>query len=266
MRPVIDTNSHLLPGLDHGCPDMETSVLMARAAFESGVDTIVCTPHLPDWDEALIAHAAVVIEEARAALAAAAVGVRLLLGFEVDLSIAATESPDRLRTLAVQGPGGDAGHAILLETPYGGWPVYIEDVLFRLSSAGFTPVLAHPERNDRIQDSSDRLRTCLNAGAVAQATAGSLSGMFGRPAVKTFHRLLGEGLISMVASDAHANMREGWTMTPMLQNIAGRLRADDVTALSETNPRLLLEGEPLLNVNAGAKASSRGSLRRPRFG
>ena len=262
---MIDTHSHLLPGLDHGCPDLETSVLMARAAAESGVSAIVCTPHLQEWDEPLVARAAVVIEEVRAALARAGVEVRLLLGFEVDLSIAATVDTDRLRGLAIERLGDDSRCAIVLEMPYMGWPVYLVDTLFRLSAAGLVPILAHPERNDRIQASSELLRACVNAGAVAQATAGSLGGEFGRPAVKAFDRLLGEGLISMLASDAHAHRREGWTMGPMLERVAGQLTSEDVTTLTETNPRLLLEGKPPLPLSAKAPASRRGLGRRSRF-
>jgi protein-tyrosine phosphatase len=263
---VIDTHSHLLPGLDHGCPDLETSVLMAAAAADSGVDTIICTPHMPDWDEPLVARAAEVIEQVRAALAVGGVKVRLLLGFEVDLSIAATVNPDRLRGLAIEGFGEDQPPrpAILLETPYTGWPLYMEDTIFRLSAAGFVPVLAHPERNERVQASPDLLRECLKSGAVAQATAGSLGGDFGRPAAKAFYRLLDAGLISLLASDAHAHRRDGWTVAPMLQSLAGRLSAEKVSILTETNPRRLLEGKPMLPVGGEAPPSRRG--RRSRFG
>jgi protein-tyrosine phosphatase len=243
---------------------METSVLMACAAAEAGVSTIICTPHLPDWDESLVARAAVVIEEVRDALAVAGVEVRLLLGFEVDLSIAATASPERLRRLGVEGAEEDSALPIVLETPYYGWPVYLEDTIFRLSTAGFVSVLAHPERNDRIQASPDLLRGCLKAGAVAQATAGSLGG-FGRPAVKTLHKLIQEGLISLLASDAHSDRRDGWTVTPMLQSLGDRLTGEDASMLTETNPRLLLEGKQLLPLSAKGPASRRGLTRRSRF-
>ena len=264
-RTLIDTHSHLLPGLDHGCPDLETSVLMARAAAESGVSTIVCTPHLTEWNEPLVAKAAVVTEDVRSALARAGVEVRLLLGFEVDLSIAATVSIDRLRGLAIESLGDDPRCAIVLEMPYMGWPVYLVDTVFRLATAGLVPILAHPERNDRVQASSELLRVCLGAGAMAQATAGSLGGEFGRPAVRAFDRLLGEGLISMLASDAHAHRREGWTMAPMLQGLAGQLTAEDITTLTETNPRLVLEGKPPIPLSAKAPASHRGRGRRSRL-
>lgn len=236
---MIDTHSHLLPGIDHGCPDLATALLMARAAAASGVETVVCTPHLPEWDEITVRRAGEVIEELRQTVAAAGLGLALKLGFEVDLSIAATIEAERLRALVIEGSGG----AIILEMPYTGWPLYIEETLFRLSTTGFIPVLAHPERNERIQKSSDPLAGCLRAGAVVQGTAGSLGGEFGRAAVKTFFRLVSEGSISLLASDAHAHRVDGWTMDPMLAALQGEMDRDELFALTDTNPARLLAGD-----------------------
>jgi len=235
---MIDTHSHLLPGVDHGCPDMETCLEMARAAAESGVTTVFCTPHLLEWDEGLIEHCRRVIVETRAALVAAEVELELRLGFEVDMGVAVMVEVDQLRELVFEGTEG----AVLLETPYQGWPVYMEETIYRLALAGLVPVLAHPERNDRVQKDPQLLVGCLRAGAVAQATAGSLSGMFGRTSERTFQRLISEGLISLVASDAHAQQPGNWTLAPALEVFEGWLTADEVGALTEANPRELLAG------------------------
>ena len=42
---MIDLHTHILPGLDDGSPDLDTSVLMAAVAVESGVTHLVATPH-----------------------------------------------------------------------------------------------------------------------------------------------------------------------------------------------------------------------------
>ena len=42
---MIDLHTHILPGLDDGSPDLDTSVLMAAVAAESGVTHLVATPH-----------------------------------------------------------------------------------------------------------------------------------------------------------------------------------------------------------------------------
>jgi protein-tyrosine phosphatase len=241
---LIDTHSHLLPWVDHGCPDLETCLLMAREAAASGISTVVCTPHLPELNEADIRRTREVIDEVRAAVAAADIELALLLGFEVDLVVAATTDPNKLDAVTIEGSGG----AIVLEMPFSGWPLYLEETIFRLSTAGLRPVLAHPERNDRIQKSSDLLAGCLKAGAVAQATAASLGGEFGRSTEKTLFKLLSEGLIGLVASDAHAYRTDRWTLASVLETLSGIVSEDDLTKLVERNPRRLLAGEGLLRV------------------
>jgi len=47
---------------------------------------------------------------------------------------------------------------LLVETPYGGWPLDLPEKLFRLLADGITPVLAHPERNAGVRAAS-RWRT-----------------------------------------------------------------------------------------------------------
>jgi protein-tyrosine phosphatase len=241
-RALIDTHSHLLPWVDHGCPDLETSVAMARAAAASRVHTVVCTPHLPDMDETAIKRAREVVDEVRAAITAAGIDLRLLLGFEVDVVVAATSETAVLESLAIE----DSGGAIILETPFHGWPLFMEETIFRLSAAGMRPVLAHPERNDRVQKTPGLLGGCLEAGAVLQATAASASGEFGRDTEKAFFRLLGEGQASLLATDAHAYRTDGWTLTTILERVSGLLPADEVVRLVDENPSRLLSGKGLL--------------------
>jgi protein-tyrosine phosphatase len=250
---LIDTHSHLLPGVDHGCPDLETAARMAGEAAHSGVTTVVCTPHLQDWNPALVDQAREAIEAVRAAIQAGGIELELLLGFEVDLSVAFGATDAELQDLTIEGSQG----AIVLEMPYTGWPVFMESLMFRLATSGFRPVLAHPERNDRIQKSSELLEGCLRAGAVAQATGPSLSGEFGRRPVQTFKRLLFEGNVKLLASDAHAYREDGWTLAPMLAALQTQVDEEGLRTLTQTNPARLLAGEGLKRVVAGGPGSGR---------
>lgn len=257
---MIDTHSHLLPGLDHGCPDIEASARMARTAAAAGVDTIVCTPHLKDLDLRFVNRAREVIEELRFSFAAAGIEVALILGFEVELNVAALASRDELRLLAIEGGGG----AILIETPYWGWPSYAHETIFRLTGAGFLPILAHPERNDRIQRDPTLLTTCLGAGAVAQATTPSVDGFFGRASKQSFYRHLLRGEIGLLASDAHASRPSSWTIEPMLAALQGRVSQEDLKKLTDVNPRAVLSGRrPAVVAPARPGSAWRGKLRRP---
>jgi len=225
---------------------------MAREAAASGIQTVVCTPHLPDWDETRIGRIREVMEEVRAAVATAEIDLRLLLGFEVDLGVVATVDDDALRTLVFEGSDG----AILLEMPYSGWPVFLEETIFRLSTNGFRPVLAHPERNDRVQRSSEPLMRCLRAGAVAQSTGASLTGEFGRETVQTFRRLLTEGWVSLLGSDAHAYRRDGWTFAPVLSALDGLVDEEGLATLVDVNPCRLLETGTLVPVSVTGNGGS----------
>jgi protein-tyrosine phosphatase len=246
---LIDTHSHLLPGVDHGCPDLETSLRMANAAAESGIDTVICTPHLTELVPGHLEHARQVADQVRVGLEKARIDLRVLLGFEVDLGVAAGCSLEELRPLTVASSKG----AIVLEMPYEGWPRFLEETIFRLTTWGLTPVLAHPERNDRIQQTPELLAGCLRAGAVAQATAASLSGEFGRGPERAFRKLLSQGSVALLASDAHAYRTDDWTLTPCLESLRGAVTKETLDLLVEENPKRLLAGQQLLKPRAGGR-------------
>jgi protein-tyrosine phosphatase len=249
---LIDTHSHLLPWVDHGCPDLETSLSMAREAAASGIDTVVCTPHLSEMVPEDVKHAREVATRVRAEIEQAGIRLKLLLGFEVDLVVAATCSIEELKTLTVEGSRG----AIVLEMPYEGWPRFLEETLFRLATGGLCPILAHPERNDRIQRSPELLEGCLKAGAVAQGTAASLTGEFGRGPERAFRKLLAQGSIGLLASDAHAYRTDGWTLVPVLESLRGTVRDEDLAILVEKNPQRLLAGQALLKMRPEVSGAS----------
>lgn len=80
----------------------------------------------------------------------------------------------------------------------------IFDYIARVMAAGLRPVVAHPERRafrfpgDR--DFADALKT---KGAFLQVDSGALLGYDGPAVAGEAHRLLDEGLVDLVASDAH---------------------------------------------------------------
>ena len=259
---MIDTHSHLLPGVDHGCPDLETTLQMARAASSSGIDTVVCTPHMWELTPEAAGKAREVTEQVRAAMETASIDLKLLLGFEVDLAVAAACNLEELRTLTIEGSPG----AIVLEMPYEGWPRFLEDLLFRLTTWGLQPVLAHPERNDRVQRAPELLEGCIKAGAVIQATAASLTGEFGREPERAFFKMLSQGLIGLLASDAHAYRTDGWTLETVLDSLAGAVREEELAVLVQKNPQRLLKGDSLLKMRPDERTSSRSRWGRRQAG
>src|SRR2546421_7534254 len=199
-RAMIDLHAHILPGLDDGPPTLEGSLDLARAAVEDGIELIAATPHVrhdypttPDEMERAVA-------DLRAALADAGIPLELRTGGELALENLELP-PDELRRF---GLGGSLRY-LLVETPYVGWPFDIGERLFRLHAAGFTPVLAHPERNDEVQaDPEGRLHPLVETGVLVQLTAASLDGRLSRRSRETGRRLPELELAPLLASRAPA--------------------------------------------------------------
>jgi protein-tyrosine phosphatase len=264
---MIDTHSHLLPGLDHGCPDMETGLGMARQAWEIGTKTVVCTPHFYDWEPSLVEQARDVIEQMRQALEQEGIGLRLLLGFEVDASVIMEADAGMLADLVIEGsvlPGHSQG-TILIETPYFGWPPFLEEAMYRLSADGYIPVMAHPERNERVQRSPELLQGCLRAGVVVQGTAGSLAGQFRRSSMPTLLQLLERGDVALLASDGHAQIDYTWSLSPFLEELGRRVSPECLDNLVNANPQRVISGErplPVVCSRSGGRSGRRSWWRR----
>jgi protein-tyrosine phosphatase len=193
---LIDLHSHVLPGLDDGAADLDEALAICQAAAAAGIEVLAATPHVRD-DYPTTAEQ---MEEALAALREAAGDiVRLVPGGELDLA-----ELDRPREeLARFALAGNRAY-LLVETPYVGWPLDLADKLFRLRSAGITPVLAHPERNREVQERPELLESIVAGGTLVQLTAGSVDGRLGRGARAGAAALLDRGLAHLLASDAHA--------------------------------------------------------------
>jgi protein-tyrosine phosphatase len=246
---LIDLHSHVLPGLDDGADDLDEAVAICRAAAADGITVLAATPHVRD-DYPTTAEQ---MEQALATLRAAAGEiVRLVPGAELDL-----EQVDRpveeLRRFALAGNP----RYLLVETPYLGWPLDLGERLFGLRAAGFTPVLAHPERNGDVQLQPELLEPIVATGTLVQLTAAAVDGRLGGRSQATARTLIDRELAHLIASDAHA---------PTIRAIGMRAAADAVgdDALAEW----LTVGVPGSIVDGTAlpprpeRAKRRGWLRR----
>ena len=92
---------------------------------------------------------------------------------------------------------------LLLEFPTMDVPAYSESLFFELRTLGKVPVIVHPERNAMFRENPNRLIPFLEMGCLAQLTAPSVVGIFGKQIQKTAYEMVTHNLVQMVASDAH---------------------------------------------------------------
>jgi protein-tyrosine phosphatase len=194
------------------------------------------------------------VDSLRQELRAADVSLELLPGGEIALDRLPDIGDDELRRF---GLGGNPKW-LLLEAPYFGWPLGIEDTVFQLQLRGFRVVFAHPERNGEVQASPERLAPLVERGMLVQLTAASLDRRLGPGPRKTARRLLELDLAHLLASDAHA---------PGLRQIGMSAAAGAVG--DEELARWLTEDVPAAIVADGAipprPARQAHGFRRPSF-
>ena len=92
---------------------------------------------------------------------------------------------------------------MLVEPPHHVAPPSLEELFFNLTAANYVPILTHPERLTWINSASQSMERLHKAGVWFQVTAGSLAGDFGRNARYWAERILDEGKVHLLATDAH---------------------------------------------------------------
>ncbi len=196
---MIDLHCHLLPGIDDGAADEAASLAMARIAAADGIRTIACTPHIyPGLFENDSAGIAARVADLQRRLADEGIDIRLLAGADAHLT------PElRARLEAGTAPTLGGSRYFLLEPSHTvATPRFAESV-FDFVTAGYVPVITHPERLTWIRQHYATFVSLVRGGAWLQVTAGSLCGRFGKEAQAMGERLLREGVVHILATDAH---------------------------------------------------------------
>jgi protein-tyrosine phosphatase len=242
---VIDLHVHILPGIDDGPRTMEDALEMARLAVADGITTMVATPHLfrrksvefsdlnpPDK----IREAVALFNEK---LAEEEIGLTVLPGCEVPLFVDIIKFFDDRKIITIN----DNERYICLEMPDTVIPPATDNIIFELNSRGITPIITHPERNMVFYEMPDKLRRFVSLGCLAQITARSLIRGFGWGVARFTKRLVREGLVHLMATDAHNITKRPPIMGDALKKLTkmvGERRALDMV---ETLPEKIIRGE-----------------------
>lgn len=211
---IVDLHCHMLPGIDDGSPNMETSLELAEKAVLDGVTHILLTPH--HLDNKYVNHREDVIkktEEFQQVLDERGIALQVFPGQEVHIN---GDLPERYPDLL--GTDIDTRY-MLLELPHSNVPVYAEKIIFELQKLGVTPIIVHPERNKEIQSNLNILYNLIQKGVLAQVTATSYVGGFGENVANISKELVENRLVQIVASDAHALKGRNFVLHEALNSI-----------------------------------------------
>jgi protein-tyrosine phosphatase len=239
LGAVIDLHCHILPGIDDGATDVAVSLAMARASVAQGVTVVACTPHILPG---LYHNSGPAIRQATHDLQGIfeqeGIPLQLVTGADVHMTpdfVAGIRS-GRLLSIA------DSRY-VLVEPPHHTAPPQLEEFFFNLVVAGYVPILTHPERLSWVPSRYEMIKRLVRGGVWMQVTAGSFAGAFGRNALYWAERMLDDGCVHLLASDAHDAERRPPNLAAGREIVAKRVGAAEAQCLVLTRPMGILKDQ-----------------------
>ncbi len=253
---MIDIHAHILPGIDDGAPDLETALAMARAYVEQGVSCVACTPHILPG---VYPNTGPGIRKAVALLQMqfndADIPLKLVTGADNHIVPGFVQGLKSGHLLSL----ADSAY-VLVEPPHHVAPPRLDELFFSIVLAGLVPILTHPERLTWIEREYSVIKGLAARGVWMQITSGSLAGRFGPRPRYWAERMLNEGLVHILATDAH-NMK---ARPPDLYE--GRMAAERRVGASEaqllvvTRPQAAISNKSVSNVPVPLSGLVQGEL------
>lgn len=215
-----DMHSHLLPGIDDGSPDVDTSLHLLKGLQDLGFQNFITTPHIL-WD--LYKNTNATIEPARLELQRALDADANQAG----LSAAAEYMIDDYFSGLLQQKAAlrcVKGNYVLVEFSFINLPFDWKQVFFDMQIQGYQPVLAHPERYPYLFQKNTILDEILDMGVLLQVNLNSLTGYYGKAILQQAQVLTAKGIVSFLGSDLHHErhltaLRTSSTLMPLVNKL-----------------------------------------------
>ncbi|MEN2993578.1 MAG: CpsB/CapC family capsule biosynthesis tyrosine phosphatase [Bacteroidia bacterium] len=192
---TVELHNHVLPGLDDGAKTVEEAIQMIFFWAEMGYQKVITTPHIG----ATFRPSSHQIEETHSRLCQhlQEQEIPIFLTAAAEYLLEAELKAD-LTALRAFGPK----RHLLIE--FGFWilPPRWQELTFALQSAGYTIVIAHPERYEFA--TRELLRSWYEQGFYLQLNLLSLVGYYGKAALQRAEYLLEKGWVHFVGSDMHS--------------------------------------------------------------
>ena len=196
----IDIHSHLLPGIDDGCEDIEQCINCINQLKAVGYTGTICTPHIipetfPDntWTNIIQW-----VEDLRVELANRNIDYTIWPGGEINLQ---EHMPDWLEENGVPTLAGS--NRVLMDHWADTWPTWFPTVIQWFIDKGYQPILAHPERVRCTWDEPEKLDELIDMGVWLQGNFLSIVGEHGPAPDQTVRQFIEQQKYKIMAMDMH---------------------------------------------------------------
>jgi len=239
--PFVDIHCHLVPAIDDGAADWETSLEMAWMAVDEGIETIIATPHqMGEYRHNTGDKIRAQVHRLQESLDHAGVPLRVLPGGDVriDPELVALVSSGEVMTLA------DKHQHVLLELPHETY-IPLQPLIAGLDACGIQSILSHPERNQGILADPTLVDRLIDGGCLMQITANSITGRFGDQPRKLAEKMICEHNVHFIATDAHTTRSRRPEIIPAFNRTCDLVGIELATTWCCHNPRRVVDGQPV---------------------
>ncbi|MBO8173572.1 MAG: tyrosine protein phosphatase [Bacillaceae bacterium] len=189
---------------------------MAEVAVEDGITTIVATPHYNESYRTDPSRIKEKVMEVNQAIEERGIPLRLLPGMEAHYHY---DLIDQLQDGQLL-PLGLNSKYVLLELPFQQIPHHLNNLVYQIKLAGYTPIIPHPERSVFFHKHPAQLYELVKNGVITQVNAGSVTGLFGKKVKKFTKKMFDYGLLHLLASDAHDDKKRPPCLSDAYRTIA----------------------------------------------
>jgi len=196
----IDVHSHLLPGIDDGCFDLEESLDCIKRLIHFGYLGTICTPHF--WHAKYPANTLAQIQghliQLQTQIKQANLNYQIWPGGELRLA------PDTIPWLQKHGiPTLAQSQIVLFDLWVDKWPKWATKIIQWLFDQGYQPVMAHPERHTHIKKYDKIINTLTQMGVLFQGNLQAFTGELGYNADIFAREMLTQNKYILLGLDMH---------------------------------------------------------------
>lgn len=213
---MIDIHCHILPSIDDGATSLTESIMIAREAEKQGIRKIIATPHHQNGQFINTGEQIVgIVDYLNGKLQIEQVQVEILPGQQTGIYGDILEDIKKKEVIPLGGKGG----FILVDFPGNHVPYYTTQLFFDMQIAGYTPILAQPERNRELFENPDKLYRLVKNGVLTQVQASSVVGRNGKRIQSFVQQMIRSNLVHFIASDVHRGKKRNFFMREAFQEI-----------------------------------------------
>lgn len=241
VNSMIDVHSHIIPAIDDGSYSIEETLKMLEEAEKTGFTDIIATSHyIENYYEIDVEQRQRSVDEINNKLEENGINIKVHCGSEIYVS---QNMIDLIKNKKASSLANTK--YVLFELPMNNNIMYLDDIIFEIQSAGFIPVIAHPERYSYVQDNPKMLVELINKGVLFQGNFGSIIGKYGNTAKKTLKKLLQYNMIHFLGSDAHRSNSIYTNIDTAITELQKVISEEKLIELTVKNPKRLLKNEDI---------------------